>query len=203
MTKLIRTWEELGALCTPQYEIKVGSCGADVVEISTGNFIEYLSSHTFYDKTYNDYTRILRGLGFDVQIENHMGETEWLSDPVKIPEDKRKRRVAVIGGGSSVSYVQQMLAAASMLAPGDENSQRAILTNGQSYTEFGDFLQTLTQENSKDWKHASSKAKDCQCSLPVFVKCKSCGFKVVTTDMVGEICNDCYEWDKERMKNNV
>lgn len=76
--KQIRTWEELDGLVSwdGRYKIEVEpehGCGhiKPTFEVPDGEYwdhYEYLSTHTFYEKTYQMYTEILRRFGFNVQL---------------------------------------------------------------------------------------------------------------------------------------
>jgi hypothetical protein len=81
---LISTWEELSKLETDTHRIEVNfefCCGrvrpkfelTDDDDYYRNN--EYLSTHTFYSSTYSYYTRVLRELGFNIQLANWDGET--------------------------------------------------------------------------------------------------------------------------------
>lgn len=79
---LISNWDELNKLESDNYIIVVesnGCCGW--VYRKSDNYPEvYLSTHTFYDKTYNYTTMLLKMFGFDVQLKNWDGETEIIED---------------------------------------------------------------------------------------------------------------------------
>lgn len=74
----IKAWEELDGLvsCDGRYKIEVElehGCGhiKPTFEVPDGeywNHYEYLSTHTFYEKTYKMYTEILRKFGFNVEL---------------------------------------------------------------------------------------------------------------------------------------
>jgi hypothetical protein len=80
---LISTWEELANAKSETHYIEVlRGCGhvrskVPVPENSEGIRMNniYLSSHTFYEKHYNYVTKLLRNLGFNVQLKNWDGET--------------------------------------------------------------------------------------------------------------------------------
>lgn len=78
MSKLIKTWEELAGLENDEYrlEIDVEGCCGYIIRKSTGEHVEYLSTHTFYGGTYKYYTYWLQKCGFDIQLENWDGKTE-------------------------------------------------------------------------------------------------------------------------------
>jgi hypothetical protein len=52
----------------------------------------YLSTHTFYDKTHEESTGMLRACGFNVTIAN------WDANTVEEPVDRPKAKVLIIGG---------------------------------------------------------------------------------------------------------
>lgn len=89
MPKLIETWKDLVGLESEDYylEIDVEKCSGwinpkDHVKYDDKDYWkhnEYLSTHTFYGTQYKNYTKILRSFGFDVQLKNWDGETEWVT----------------------------------------------------------------------------------------------------------------------------
>ena len=80
MAKLIKTWEDLVGLESEHYklEIDLEHCNGHIVpkietEETETNYFEhhkYLSTHTFYEKTYEYSTKLLQKFGFDVEIDN-------------------------------------------------------------------------------------------------------------------------------------
>lgn len=85
MPKLIKGWKDLVGLETENYylDINLEMCNGHIVEkehIKKGDdwYRPYLSTHTFYGLDYKDYTILLQEYGFDVQLENWDGETEWV-----------------------------------------------------------------------------------------------------------------------------
>lgn len=72
MAKIIRGWEDLVGLESDEYYIKVDlkmCCGWIVPKDSTrDSYSHYLSTHTFYGKTYKGYEKLLRECGFDVKL---------------------------------------------------------------------------------------------------------------------------------------
>ncbi len=74
----IRTWEELDGLVSMdgRYKIKVDLAGGNGQIVPTfpvedkdyWNHVEYLSTHTFYEKTHQMYTGILQKFGFNVEL---------------------------------------------------------------------------------------------------------------------------------------
>lgn len=81
MTKLIKTWEELVGLESDEYylEIDMDMYNGNIRRKSDGEYMEYLSTHTFYGMNYRYSTALLQEYGFDVQLENWDGETEEVS----------------------------------------------------------------------------------------------------------------------------
>ena len=78
MPKIIRGWEDLVGLESDEYYIEVDlhmGCGWIVHKHHsyTPNS-HYLSTHTFYGKTYKGYERLLRKCGFDVKLVSWDGE---------------------------------------------------------------------------------------------------------------------------------
>ena len=78
MTKLIKTWEELVALESDEYylEIDTDMCNGNIRRKSDDEYMEYLSTHTFYGLNYQYSSVLLQEYGFDVQLENWDGETK-------------------------------------------------------------------------------------------------------------------------------
>lgn len=85
MTKLIRNWDELKGLESNDYYIEVDEYAGWIkakshIKVTSDNYFDhnqYLSTHTFYGKHYKMYTKLLQKYGFDVQLKNWDGETEW------------------------------------------------------------------------------------------------------------------------------
>ncbi len=78
MPKLIKTWEELVGLESDEYYLKidVDMCYGNICRKSDDEYMEYLSTHTFYGRNYQDSSVLLQEYGFDVQLENWDGETK-------------------------------------------------------------------------------------------------------------------------------
>lgn len=81
MARLIKSWPELVGLENDEYrlEIDAENCFGYIIRKSTGENVEYLSTHTFYGGTYKYYTYWLQKYGFDVQLENWDGKTEEIN----------------------------------------------------------------------------------------------------------------------------
>lgn len=81
MAKIIKTWKELVGLENDEYYLKInlGNCNGCVYRKSDDEYVAYLSTHTFYGKTYQESTVALQEFGFDVQLKNWDGETEEVS----------------------------------------------------------------------------------------------------------------------------
>lgn len=77
MSKIIKDWKDLARLQSDKYYIKVDldmGCGWIVPkEESSGLTTHYLSTHTFYGKTYKGYENLLNTCGFDVKLINWDG----------------------------------------------------------------------------------------------------------------------------------
>lgn len=79
-TKKIRTWEELDGLLSEdgRYKIEVeleNGCGYivptfEVPDSEYWKHHEYLSTHTFYGKTYKYSNETLKKFGFNVELES-------------------------------------------------------------------------------------------------------------------------------------
>lgn len=88
MPKLIKGWKDLVGLETEDYylDIDLEMCNGHIrpkehVQVNDENYFEhtrYLSTHTFYGLDYKGSTIELQEHGFDVQLENWDGETEWV-----------------------------------------------------------------------------------------------------------------------------
>ncbi len=72
MAKIIKGWEDLVGLESNNYYIKVDlkmGCGWIVPKDRTHSpYSHYLSTHTFYGKTYKGYESLLHNCGFDVKL---------------------------------------------------------------------------------------------------------------------------------------
>lgn len=72
MAKIIRGWEDLVGLESDEYYIKVDlemGCGWIIPKgHSYAPHSHYLSTHTFYGRTYKGYESLLRNCGFDVNL---------------------------------------------------------------------------------------------------------------------------------------
>lgn len=76
--KLVRNWDELRGLENEAYEIRVAEHNAQVISKKDGSYCNYLSTHTFYGSQYYSSTIYLRSLGFNIQLENWDGETQYV-----------------------------------------------------------------------------------------------------------------------------
>ena len=78
MSKLIKTWEELVGLESDEYYLKidVDMCNGSIRRKSNDEYMEYLSTHTFYGLNYQYSSALLQEYGFDIQLENWDGETK-------------------------------------------------------------------------------------------------------------------------------
>lgn len=80
MARLIKSWEELVGLESEKYRLAIdilNGSGWIVPKVETKeteeNYFDhhiYLSTHTFYGKTYEWSTKTLQEYGFDVEIDN-------------------------------------------------------------------------------------------------------------------------------------
>lgn len=80
MSKLIRDWNDLVGLESEKYkleiDLKFGSGWivpkeeTEETENDYHKHHKYLSTHTFYGKTYEYSTKLLQEFGFDVEIDN-------------------------------------------------------------------------------------------------------------------------------------
>lgn len=76
--KKVKAWEELDGLVSwdGRYKIEVDIEGGNgqivpTFEVPDGEYwdhCEYLSTHTFYEKTHRAYTAVLRRFGFNVEL---------------------------------------------------------------------------------------------------------------------------------------
>lgn len=85
MAKLIESWEELVGLESDDYylDINVEKCNGHIMAKehvkNKGFYNPYLSTHTFYGLNYKHSTILLQEYGFDVQLKNWDGETEFVN----------------------------------------------------------------------------------------------------------------------------
>lgn len=74
MTKLIKTWEDLVGLESDKYKLEINTeLGNGYIvpkEESPDNYGYYLSTHTFYSRSYKDYEKLLQECGFDIKLKN-------------------------------------------------------------------------------------------------------------------------------------
>ena len=70
-TKPIANWEELVGLETETHYLKIDleNCCGWIYSKDTNEEVEYLHTHTFYEKSYEDSKKILNNYGFNVIIE--------------------------------------------------------------------------------------------------------------------------------------
>ena len=72
MTKVIKGWLDLDGLESEHYYIKVDhdiGCGwIEPKDETRRRHSKYLSTHTFYGRTYKGYEKLLRACGFDVEL---------------------------------------------------------------------------------------------------------------------------------------
>lgn len=79
MAQLIKDWNELSKVPENDIyylEIYPDKCYGYIRSKSVDEFRHYLSTHTFYGRTYKYSTCVLQECGFDVQLENWDGDTE-------------------------------------------------------------------------------------------------------------------------------
>lgn len=81
MAKLIKSWDELVGLESNEYYLDIDEdrCSGWIRRKSDDDSVEYLSTHTFYGRTYQYSTALLQEYGFDIQLENWDGETKEVS----------------------------------------------------------------------------------------------------------------------------
>lgn len=72
MAKLIKSWDELVGLESNEYYLDIDEdrCSGWIRRKSDDDSMEYLSTHTFYGRTYQYSTALLQEYGFDIQLEN-------------------------------------------------------------------------------------------------------------------------------------
>ena len=72
MPKIIKSWKDLAGLQSDKYYIKVDlDMGRGWIVRKGEHYTHssyYLSTHTFYGKTYKGYEKLLRDCGFDVKL---------------------------------------------------------------------------------------------------------------------------------------
>lgn len=85
MSNLIKGWKDLVGLETKDYylDIELENCCGHIrpkehTKVDDRWLCPYLSTHTFYGLDYKYYTVLLQEYGFDVQLENWDGKTEYV-----------------------------------------------------------------------------------------------------------------------------
>ena len=76
MTRIIKDWHELSKVPPNnkyKLEINLEDCCGHITTLD-GEFMEYLSSHTFYGKTGTPY--ILKEYGWDIELDNWDKESD-------------------------------------------------------------------------------------------------------------------------------
>ena len=78
MAKLIKSWDELVGLESDEYrlEINLEYGNGNIRRKSDNEYMEYLTTHTFYGRNYQYSSVLLQEYGFDVQLKNWDGKTE-------------------------------------------------------------------------------------------------------------------------------
>jgi len=67
----IDNWEELAAVeASETHFLKIGDGCGWIVNKETGEFDEYLSTHTFYGSQFQFSSRLLQKYGFNVDLAN-------------------------------------------------------------------------------------------------------------------------------------
>lgn len=74
MAKLINTWEDLVGLESDKYKLEINTdLGYGHIipkDDSSDEYGYYLSTHTFYKKSYKGYEKLLQKCGFDIKLKN-------------------------------------------------------------------------------------------------------------------------------------
>jgi len=157
--KLISNWDELRGLESATHILDIeDSCGWIKSKVESDESYwddnHYLSTHTFYGSNYTYSTRLLQSCGFNVQLENWDGETEWFDMEDYLLKEERKAK---------------------------ENIENELLKHEFKEQKIYDLLNRLANVRYE---------------MPIFHKCKSCGFEVVDYQLDNNgICNDCREVD--------
>lgn len=159
--KLIRTWDELKEEKSDTHTLEIDEYSGWIHpkvpdESSWVKNNHYLSTHTFYGSQYLESTRILQEHGFNVQLENWDGETEWFNMDEHLKSEKIEQERKVKSAIKSEEFKEQRLY---------------------------DLL---------------NKMANVRYTMPVFHKCKSCGFEVVDYQLDDNVvCTDCRKADGE------
>lgn len=70
---LIKNWSELSKVeSNLDYHLEITPKNGNgwIIDSESGKYVEYLSTHTFYEGSYECSTRRLKHYGFDVTIDN-------------------------------------------------------------------------------------------------------------------------------------
>ena len=142
-TRLIKSWDELKEVESDTHTLEIDEYSGWIHpkvpdESSWVKNNHYLSTHTFYGLNYTYSTRILQECGFNVQLENWDGETEWFDMDEYLESEKIEQERKVKSVIKSEEFKEQRLY---------------------------DLL---------------NKMANVRYTMPVFHKCKSCGFEVVS-----------------------
>jgi hypothetical protein len=74
VAKLIKTWEDLVGLESNKYRLEINiDLGYGYIvpkDGSSDDYGHYLSTHTFYSKSYKGYEQLLQKCGFDIKLKN-------------------------------------------------------------------------------------------------------------------------------------
>lgn len=71
MAKLIKNWNDLIGLESEQYRLEIDTdmgCGHIIPKDDPEGHRHYLSTHTFYGRTYKGYEELLQKCGFDIKL---------------------------------------------------------------------------------------------------------------------------------------
>lgn len=195
-TRLIKSWDELKEVESDTHTLEIDEYSGWIHpkvpdESSWVKNNHYLSTHTFYGLNYTYSTRILQECGFNVQLENWDGETEWFNMDEYMKTNKQNSnsgsRVAIIGHGGSGTNLNKL---AQSLAEADFKID--VLNEPMR--------NTIPYEPFKEQRlyDLLNKMANVRYTMPVFHKCKSCGFGVVDYQLDDNgVCTDCRKVDGE------
>lgn len=194
-TRLIRTWDELKEEKSDTHTLEIdeysGWIKPKVPDKDTSWIMNnhYLSTHTFYGSQYLESTRILQEHGFNVQLENWDGETEWFNMDEYMKTNKQNSnsgsRVAIVGHGGSGTNLNEL---AKSLAEADFKID-VLDEPMRKTTPYEPFKEQRLYD-------LLNKMANVRYTMPVFHKCKSCGFLVVDYQLdKNGVCTDCGKVD--------
>lgn len=68
--KTVENWEQLNECTSENYQLEVDLHIGSGRIVQDGNYIAYLSTHTFYESTYKHSEELLNKYGFNVKLKS-------------------------------------------------------------------------------------------------------------------------------------